>query len=398
MFQFGRKKEKTPAEREEKEKRKKDKREKKEKAIRDGGRLSIEDLQRLEEVRKTLGSKGGGVPAESGDKLSGITADFRDSLKSPGSSDGSVGSTSAHSGHVKLPSFSKKGILKGSKGNYDVSRSVSSDLDDMNVVLRNTKDNEYANVYRRSLLNSPTKAEAPPLPPKSTSLKLKSNPTSLEDGDFADREVSYVEAPVTTKIRRHSNHVSPVSPDKQGNFVRSENRPVSYSEADGVPFNEDVLKGESVGRNHGRPLSYHYPLHMPGLKEDESDGIPAAFHEFTFARDSDSKDFGFDLRKFSVQGNSVLLIEPKAKSEVKIMPGDQLVSVNDVNVQSMDREQVMKILRASAENVLNVKVLESLTTHYLHIKIISPFLGCQELRMLRDSSKAERLNWNKWNV
>ena len=372
MFSFSRKKEKTPAEREEKEKRKKEKREKKEKAIRDGGRLSIEDLQRLEEVRKTLGSKGGGVPEESfTPNLSGITADFRQKPISPGSSDGSsagsgtMQTSSSHLPPVKLPSFSKKGILKGSRGNYDVSRSVSSDLDDMSLVLKNTKDNEYTNVYRRSL-TSPLET-APPLPPKlfpSTSPSKKS-PLTPEGQDSADREVSYELASVTTKVRRHSNHISPVSPDKHGNFVRSDKRPVSFSEHDCV-FNEDCLKGESVGKNHGRPLSCHYPLHMPGLIKDVVDGkennVVSGIREITVYKNPESRaDFGFDLRKFISGGKNVLLIEPIERScenEIMIMPGDQLVSVNDIKVQDMDREQVMKILRSSTEDALNIKVIE----------------------------------------
>ena len=57
MFPFGRKRD--PAEREEKERRKRDKREKQGQALESGGRLSNADLQRLEEVRRSLASKGG---------------------------------------------------------------------------------------------------------------------------------------------------------------------------------------------------------------------------------------------------------------------------------------------------------------------------------------------------
>ena len=57
MFPFGRKRD--PAEREEKERRKRDKREKQGQALESGGRLSTADLQRLEEVRRSLASKGG---------------------------------------------------------------------------------------------------------------------------------------------------------------------------------------------------------------------------------------------------------------------------------------------------------------------------------------------------
>ena len=344
MFPFGRKKDKGPVDREEKERRKREKKEKQGKAVRDGGRLSAEDLQRLEEVRRTLSGKGG-APDDGNGLRSGITADYRD-LTDPEGSGSSRGDSLTRDLPPPLPTSkppmsSKKGILKGtSRGNYDVSRSVSSDLDDANTLLKNTKDNEYNNVYRRSAL-SPMGTKAPPLPPKPGQ---KTSPTDETDS-FADREVSY-EVTSATKVRLHTDHISPVSPDKAGGFTRSGRRPVSLVEPE---FSKDVLTGECVGRT--RPLSAHFPLQMPRLINDQQ---VVRGHEICLEKVNES--FGIDVRKFNVLGKSVLLVEPViGEKVVNLMPGDILVSVNGTSVEGLDREAVMKLIRAT-ESECNVGV------------------------------------------
>ena len=173
MFGFGKKKDKL--EREEKEKKKREKKEKKLAANPEtGSRLTADDLLRLDDIRRSLKI---GKP----EKLpSGIVADYRDADKlaadhysdsgslsadsrSKGGSQGSLAPPPLppgrpHSLHHALthppPCLPpKKGILKGIR--YDVTRSVSSDLDDVTVVLQNTVDNEYNNVYRRSAISPP---------------------------------------------------------------------------------------------------------------------------------------------------------------------------------------------------------------------------------------------------
>ena len=143
MFNFGRKKEK-----DEKEKKKKDKKERRKQYI---DSMSQDELTRLDELRKSLGAG----KASSPEKLSGITADYREQegVESGGSvsskSSSSISSmsrptslisptTSTSSIPPPLPArpppkkIQKKSILKSSK-TYDVSRSVSSDLDDAHV-------------------------------------------------------------------------------------------------------------------------------------------------------------------------------------------------------------------------------------------------------------------------
>ena len=212
MFNFGRKKEK-----DEKEKKKKDKKERKKQYI---DSMSQDELTRLEELRKSLGSK-----SVSPEKLSGITADYRDqeqestgSISSKSSSSLSLNrptsliSPSATSSSSMIPPplparpppkiIQKKSILKSSKS-YDVSRSVSSDLDDANVLFRNTKENaEYINVIKKMGL-SPQKSE------NSTASSTSGN----SGNEFQDREVPFEMAQATVKVRAHSDHVSPVSHD-----------------------------------------------------------------------------------------------------------------------------------------------------------------------------------------
>ena len=211
MFNFGRKKEK-----DEKEKKKKDKKERRKQYI---DSMSQDELTRLDELRKSLGGAG---KASSPEKLSGITADYRDH---EGESGGSVSSkssssissmsrptslisptTSTSSIPPPLPARPppKKSILK-SKKSYDVSRSVSSDLDDAHVLLKNTKENsEYINVYKRAQMLAASQSS----PNKS---KENSPASSGHSNEFQDREVPFEMAQATVKVRVHSDHVSPVS-------------------------------------------------------------------------------------------------------------------------------------------------------------------------------------------
>ena len=219
MFNFGRKREK-----EDKEKKKKDKKERRKQYL---DSMSQDELTRLDELRKSLGSKSV-VQAKSPEKLSGITADYRDQDQESGSSSNTSSSvslnrptslisptsssTSFMSSSASIPPplparpppkrLQKKSILKSSKS-YDVTRSVSSDLDDANILLKNTKENEYINVYKKG---SPISAMLSALSP------VKSSSSNSSSGlEFQDREVPFEMAQATIRVRPHSDHVSPVS-------------------------------------------------------------------------------------------------------------------------------------------------------------------------------------------
>ncbi len=133
MFNFGRK-------REDKDKKRKDKKERQKKFL-DGG-MTQQELSRLSELTKKQTSP---------DKLpSGITADYRLLNDDNGAEKIPRPTSLPPPLPERPPPKMKKSILKSSQS-YDVTRSVSSDLDDPQVLLRNTKQNElYA--YRKSLL------------------------------------------------------------------------------------------------------------------------------------------------------------------------------------------------------------------------------------------------------
>ena len=264
MFGFGKKKDKL--DREEKEKKKREKKEKK--SAETGSKLTPDDLLRLDDIRRSLKI---GKP----EKLpSGIVADYRESGFLAAASEAGPDETAHHRPSSLLHTLThhppflppKKGILKGHR--YDVTRSVSGDLDDVGVVLKNTVDNEYVNVYRRSAIS----------PPGTASI------SSTESPETADREMPFVVARATTKVRPHSDHVSPVSPpnvmknsskcndvSKTTKSNDAANRTSDVSSEASTPSTMDdsvwrsMLSGENLGVNH-RPLSTHFPLQLPGLE------------------------------------------------------------------------------------------------------------------------------------
>ena len=173
---------------------------------------------------------------------------------------------------------SSKGILKVPlrSSSYSVTDPSSPDTMDANT-LRNTKDNEFANVYRQ--IGHP-REPPPPLPPprgqqhqQSYRSSLTISPTkggrgvgsdhsSPEDPTAvvtADRDVVEVAvtavkwAPVTTP-----------SPEKSAKANKD------------LLFSSDVLRGESVGL-YKRPLSDHFPLELPAKNTNQQVGIQNAF-------------------------------------------------------------------------------------------------------------------------
>ena len=331
MFNFGRKKDK-----DEKDKKKKDKKDRKKQFI---DSMTQDELSRLSELRKSITTK------ENPDKLpSGITADYRDHVMQspdPDSTSSNTSSTwSGREGSLGRPTTlatppplperppprlsSKKSILKTAK-TYEVSRSVSSDLDDENVLLRNTKDNEYINVYRRSAL-SPQK----PLPNLTSPSQSKSSRSSSggQIPDFADRELGFEIAQHTVKVRVHSNHVSPVTPPETLRMMQQS------------PIKAKDLNGESVGVKQ-RPLSCEFPLHLPSVSLDAEN---EAVREISVDLVAPG-DYGFILREHAKKKS--LIIESELWQD-KFAPGDQLVAVNGTNVQELDREQIQKLVKSSS--------------------------------------------------
>ena len=166
MFNFGRKKE-------DKDKKRREKKDRHKKFLDGGSVMTQDELNRLSELSR---KQSAGSP----EKLpSGITADYRlldkdnpdsSSLKMP-KKEKSLSSSDKHDSLTRSrptsldtppplperpPPKMKKSILKSSQS-YDVSRSVSSELDDPHILLKNTKANEMF-AYRKSLQQAAARA------------------------------------------------------------------------------------------------------------------------------------------------------------------------------------------------------------------------------------------------
>ena len=166
MFNFGRKKE-------DKDKKRREKKDRHKKFLDGGSVMTQDELNRLSELSR---KQSAGSP----EKLpSGITADYRlldkdnpdsSSLKIP-KKEKSLSSSDKHDSLTRSrptsldtppplperpPPKMKKSILKSSQS-YDVSRSVSSELDDPHILLKNTKANEMF-AYRKSLQQAAARA------------------------------------------------------------------------------------------------------------------------------------------------------------------------------------------------------------------------------------------------
>ena len=156
MFNFM-KKEKTEEERAEKERRKSEKRERKKSSKRE--KLSQDELQRLEEVRRSLKIKGGNIKrSKEGDFSDEVdrssVVGLRYSQFYLGGSESGVASPDSSDSASTWSSASlsrPRGILK-SRGEDRGSVSQSSsklDLDDENLLLKNTAQNEMIS-YNKS--------------------------------------------------------------------------------------------------------------------------------------------------------------------------------------------------------------------------------------------------------
>lgn len=159
-------------------------------------------------------------------------------------------------------------------------------------------------------------------------------------------------AHATTQVRAHSNHVSPVSPEKAAQSNES-----SPSLDDTVW--RSFVNGENLGVNQ-RPLSCHFPLQLPDLiaaPEESSDfnsntpGVSLKRAVVVTREGPDDRLFGLNIRKGVRRGHPVLLVEGS-----DFVPGDQLVSVNGAHIVDHDKDAVVKILSEMKENKVELMV------------------------------------------
>lgn len=364
-------------------KKKKDKKERKEsKRSKDRATLTLDELKRLDEARRSLIGKG---RKKKDDKLpSGITADYMEqfrsglehdqsevdmssagtfqelreryeamasasSLHSDSSSDG----ISLRSGIGLPPRPPKRGILKG-RGDIENAeyQGVRGDIDDESSLLENTMQNElimYENLRQeRGLLEA-----------------QRLSITSLT----SPRRVSNGSAPVS----------SPRSPPQQFTSPLPHHHPKLVVEAipvDGLNHTASsptiptspIPVGESVGHHHTK--TFAADLRLPALVPAQ----PPAPRTLTIDR-SPAGDFGFSLRRAQVVERSpdntetrrtIVFAEPGAvgRSNVTgLLPGDRLLQVNGISVENKIRDEIIELIKASP-NCVTLVVSTCMIVHF----------------------------------
>lgn len=126
----------------------------------------------------------------------------------------------------------------------------------------------------------------------------------------------------TIKVRAHSNHVSPVTPPELKNMMLS-------------PIKVSALNGEMTGTKM-RPLSCGFAMNLPKIEDFCEDAL--------------------NLRETSVEqvNNIVRFKESWMIEDPGFEPGDKLVAVNGTNVEDMDKENVLKLLKSNSGLILHV--------------------------------------------
>ena len=322
----------------------KDKDKKKDKKER---RITLEELRRLEEARRSLVGK-----TKKKEKLpSGITADFmqsftqaeREALASRGAF-GVVGSSSAESGAPPRPpkrSSVSAVSLKGSLQDYQL---VADSIESRTGAAENTVRNEVLN-YERLIQRRTSGASVasgskvpPPLPsrpPPSPTQSTQSTPSSSSVQRLARQ----------FETSRRSPTLSP------SGSVRS-----STSSA-------TTLSEPRAGEASGGRAPHRFPGHELRLPALAAASPPPA-RILRVARQPGG-DFGFALRRSIVlertaRGESrktVIFAEPGRGGSGEpggtgLLPGDRLIEVNGVNVEDADREKVVALIRGSSETVV----------------------------------------------
>ena len=353
--------------REDKERKKKDKKDRKDgKKGKERVTLTLDELRRLDEARRSLIGKGRKKDKE---KLpSGITGDYMDqfraglerdefdqpdhdissatsfqqlreryeamasasSLQSDSSSDGV-----SHRSNLP-PRPPKRGILKGKQCvEY---QGVQGNIDDECSLMQNTMQNELI-MYEN--------------------LKIEGR----LDENGKPHSFNFVTSP-GRRVSNGSASISPCSPAQQlspqhmpidnhkpyviNNYSTPSSEPVSPSSP--LPI------GEGLGLHNTK--AFTADLRLPALVPAQ----PPAPRTLTIVR-SPAGDFGFSLRRAQViergPGNSearrtIVFAEPGAighSNVTGLLPGDRLLQVNGITVENKTRDEIIDLIKASPESV-----------------------------------------------
>ncbi|XP_024939769.1 unconventional myosin-XVIIIa isoform X2 [Cephus cinctus] len=372
MFNFIKK----VAEKDDKEKRKREKKERKDVKKRDRGSMSAEELLRLDEVRRSLKIRGRRKEKE---KLpSGITADYSasffaqldrdlldnvhnsastswtrtpDGLTQSDSSEASLTSLTNASGKTLPPlppKPPKRGILKGPRLSITsitvepgVVQNGNENHQDANVLVRNTLQNEviaYQNVPNLSSL-SVGKDE-----PCSEEESYRRSPQHLHHQDNKLLQVVTSASPSADSLTDTTNSSFATPPFSLSPVGESQGFSRWRSSASFEDQGVELVLPEIV------------PLKLPDPRE------------LTIQRQPPPRnDFGFSLRRAVIvergangvtQMRPVIFAEPGAmvqnNNDTGLLPGDRLIEVNGINVDDKSREEIIDLIKGSA-NYVTVK-------------------------------------------
>ncbi|CAL4123944.1 unnamed protein product, partial [Meganyctiphanes norvegica] len=351
---------------EKEDKKKKDKKDRKEgKRPKDRAALTLDELKRLDEARRSLIGKG---RKKKDDKLpSGIVADYMEqfrqgfdeypqdvdlttagtfqelreryeamasaqSLHSDSSSDGQ----SMMSVGGQPPRPPKRGILKtkGEEGEGDETFiGVCGDLDDEGSLRENTIQNELI-MYENFIQEKNSRESRHP---------------SLQSSLGSPPLVANGSGPVSPR----SPQLIPTSPLQ---LIPTTSSVPPDPNTPPEPPCSPVPIGEGVG--HHRTKTFAADLRLPALVPAQ----PPHLAHLTIVR-SPAGDFGFSLRRAQLTergpGNTetrrtIVFAEPGAIGRANVtglLPGDRLLQVNGISVETKTRDEIIELIKASPDSV-----------------------------------------------
>ncbi|CAB4059747.1 unnamed protein product [Lepeophtheirus salmonis] len=181
-----------------------------------------------------------------------------------------------------------KGILKSS---YNQSRKSQPELDDPEILLKNTRQNEYVNVFNTSRTSVPKTSLS-----SSTVTTCKSPVFSTSSSNNEeDRDFPFDMVPATTKVRAYEDHLSPVTPEKI------------------TPALIGMCNGEGLGNPKVQGTGGFY------VSDSASLSLPKIIREEIKVRIVDAKEYNLNSDNFDVEGP-------------EFFDGDRVVSVNGESV------------------------------------------------------------------
>ncbi|XP_026474112.1 unconventional myosin-XVIIIa isoform X3 [Ctenocephalides felis] len=373
----------------EKERRKADKKLRKEQQKRDraSGTMSAEELLRLDEVRRSLKLRG-----RRKEKLpSGITADYsasffaqleRDSPSVDGSTPNNNASLTTNGTDLSSINGGGSSLTHSSLGSNAGSASLLTHSDSSEASL-NSITNQ--NSIRQSL------PPIPPRPPKRGILKgprtsltnlsadaTDHSSTILEQNTIQNELISYQNLePISSKLEVYDtlpvghHHANSASPDKQMNNLQvltstspsAESLTSTNSSFATPPFSLSPV-GESQGYHRWSRVATFEDVDLP-LPDLPSIILPAPRTLTIYRQKGPKNDFGFSLRRAMILDKSdskdaegkknfkaVIFAEPgTVGGATGLLPGDRLLEVNGVKVETRTREEVIEMIKSSEESV-----------------------------------------------